>query len=206
MSVCLITDGRVLPVADLPARIQAAVEAGVSLVQIREKGMDGASLTRLSRRILAAVRNAGRPARVMVNGRLDVAWAAGADGVHLPGGGLPVREVRRLAPPPFVIGVSAHRPEELSRAEAEGADYAIYGPAFPTASHPGAPGIGRDGLAAALGASRLPLWAVGGVTPATARDLAGLPLAGVAAIRALLLASDVAAAVRALAGVSTSRS
>ena len=81
-----------------------------------------------------------------------------------------------------------------------------YGPAFPTASHPGAPGIGREGLAAALGASRLPLWAVGGVTPATVRDQAGLPLAGVAAIRALLLASDVAAAVRALAGFSTSRS
>ena len=123
----------------------------------------------------------GSPARVVVNGRLDVAWAAGAHGVHLPGRGLPVREARRLAPPPFVIGVSAHRPEELIRAEAEGADYAIYGPAFPTVSHPGAAAVGPEGLAAALGATRLPVWAVGGISPATAPRLAGLPLAGVAA-------------------------
>jgi thiamine-phosphate diphosphorylase len=205
MRVCLITDRRVLSLDRLPLHVEAAVKAGVSLVQIREKGLDGAALTRLTRRILAAVKAAGSPAQVVVNGRLDVAWAAGADGVHLPGRGLPVGEVRRAAPAPFLVGVSAHEPEELRRAEAEGADYAIYGPAFPTASHPGVPGIGRRGVAAAIAATRLPTWAVGGITPATVPDLAGLPLAGVAAIRCLLLASDLEATVSALAA-PTSRS
>jgi thiamine-phosphate pyrophosphorylase len=206
MRVCLITDRRVVPAHLLPARVATAVQAGVSLVQIREKDLGGAELARLARDILAAAREASDSVKVVVNRRLDVALATGADGVHLPGRGLPVAPVRRLAPPRFLIGISAHRPAELAAAEASGADYAIFGPAFPTATHPGAAGIGREGIIAAAGATRLPLWAVGGITPETGPELAGLPLAGVAAIRALLVSDDVAAVVRSLAAVPTSRS
>jgi thiamine-phosphate pyrophosphorylase len=142
---------------------------------------------------------------VVVNGRLDVALAAGAHGVHLPGRGLPLAEVRKLAPPPFMIGVSTHTPEDVKAARAAGADYAFFGPVFPTASHPGVAGSGPDGLAAALNAAAgLPLWAIGGIHGRTVGDLDQLPLAGVAAVRALLLADDPEAAVRALGAVPTS--
>jgi thiamine monophosphate synthase len=107
-------------------------------------------------------------------------------------------------PSGFLVGVSAHTPADLERAAAAGADYAFYGPVFATRSHPGAPGLGRAGLAAALAGAGLPVWAIGGVTPATALALAGLPLAGCAAIRGLLTAADLPAVLAALAAVPTS--
>ncbi len=207
MRVGLVSDGGVLPPAALPGRAAAAARAGVDWIQIREKGMGGAALLELLRQVRAAVAQAGGPrgpVPVLVNGRLDVALAGGADGVHLPARGLPAADVRRLAPRPFLVGVSAHTPAELAAAAAAGADYALYGPVFPTASHPGAAPLGRAGLAAALAGALLPVWAIGGVSPGTAQDLAGLPLEGCAAIRSLLLAPDLPAAVAALRAVPTS--
>ena len=68
---------------------------------------------------------------MLVNGRPDIAVAAGAQGVHLPSDGLPIADVRRAFPRPFLIGVSCHAVEELSRAGAEGADFAVLAPVYP---------------------------------------------------------------------------
>ena len=188
MKLALVTTDGMAESRDLPARIGRAVEAGVDLVQVRIHGLESARLVRLTRAILVEVRAAagGRRVPVVVNGRVDVALAAGADGVHLPARGLPPAGIRAWLPAPFLIGRSAHAPEELGAPEIEGADYVFYGPVFATPSHPEQSGCGRAGLEAALAATRLPVWAIGGIAPDTAPGLGGLGLAGVAVIRALL--------------------
>lgn len=205
--VALVTQRHLLPPGTLPARAAALAAAGVRLIQVREKDLAGRRLFHLVEQVLAAVaRVAGEQCRVVVNGRPDVALAAGAQGVHLPSRGLPVAAVRRLVPPSFLIGVSTHTPADVEDARAAGADYVFFGPVFPTATHPGAAGTGPDGLVPALkAAAGLPLWAIGGIHERTVGDLGQLPLAGVAAMRALLLADDPDLAVRALETVPTSR-
>lgn len=201
--VALVTQRELLPDGALPGRVAELVDAGINLVQVREKDLGGKALSRLVVEVVAA---AGRRCPVVVNGRLDVALAAGAHGVHLPERGLPLAAARRLAAPPFLLGVSAHTPEQVTRAREEGADYVFLGPAFPTASHPGATGIGTTGIQAGLNAANgLPLWAIGGIHAGSVPALNGLALTGVAAIRGLLLAEDPGAAVAALAGAPTSQ-
>lgn len=200
--VALVTSGRPRAVGSLPAEAARLAAAGVTLIQIREKELGGGELVRLTRAVLAAV--AGTSCQVVVNGRVDVALAAAAHGVHLPGHGLAVHAARRLAPPPLVLGVSAHTPGEVKAAGDAGADYIFYGPVFATASHPGVAGIGPHGLQAALDVARIPVWAIGGINPATVAGLDRLDLAGVACIRALLAPGDPTYIVQVLAGSSTS--
>jgi len=207
LPVALVTQRHLLPPGTQPARAAALAAAGVRLVQVREKDMAGRSLFLMVQQVLNAVAAAvGDRCRVVVNGRPDIALAAGAHGVHLPARGLPVAQVRRLAPAPFLIGVSTHTVEEVAAARADGADYVFFGPVFPTATHPGTTGVGPDALCLALeAAAGLPLWAIGGISARTAPLLGQLPLAGVAAIRALLLSDEPVAAVRSLAGAPTNR-
>jgi thiamine-phosphate pyrophosphorylase len=201
--VAVVTSGRIIPPQDLPGTLARLVAAGVNLIQIREKEMSGGDLVRLTRAVLAAL--PADECRVVVNGRLDVALAAGAHGVHLPGNGLPVAAVRQMVASGFLVGVSAHSPAEVIAAGQAGADYLFYGPVFATRSHPDTMGIGVRGLQAALQVASLPVWAIGGINDATVSQLDDLPLAGVACIRALLASDDPASTVQVLGGASTSR-
>ncbi|MFL6235775.1 MAG: thiamine phosphate synthase [Thermoanaerobaculia bacterium] len=155
--------------------------AGIGAVQIREKDLDDRDLYDLARLARTAL---PPPARLLVNGRLDVALAAGADGVHLPADGVPVRALRarfgRFDGRNVLIGRSTHTVEEVERARDEGADYVTFGPVFAT---PGkGPPVGLEGLARAAAAG-VPVFALGGVTLERFGDLAGAGAAGVAAIR-----------------------
>src|SRR5262249_18639590 len=123
----------------------------------------------------------GRPTRVVVNDRLDVAIAAGADGVHLRGDSFGWQPVRRLMGPSFVIGCSVHSVEAARLAS--GADYLIAGTVRPTSSKPvGQPLLGVDGLSRIVAATRVPVLAIGGVTARRGREVAAAGGAGVAAI------------------------
>src|SRR5207247_1866179 len=128
----------------LLAQVRHAVHAGVDLIQVRERDLEAAALAALVRDVLAAAR--GTPTRVVVNDRLDVALACGADGVHLRHDSVRAETVRTIAPAGFLVGRSVH-----DLAEAEGAgpvDYLIAGTVFPTPSKPAAtPILGLDGLA-----------------------------------------------------------
>ena len=171
-------------------------------VQIREKDLD-------DRRLLELVRR-GREllpetVPVLVNGRPDVALAAGADGVHLPAAGLPVAAVRRCAeaagrprPRPFLVGRSTHAAEEVAVARGEGADYVTFGPVHPTPSKAAyGPPPGLEGLAAAVrAAGGLPVIALGGVTPERLPPLAAAGAHGAAAIRAFQEAGSALAMLR----------
>lgn len=198
-AIHLISDRRL--VASLPERAAAALHGlppGVVAVHLREKDLGGRALLELARRLRAACAAAGQ--LLVVNDRLDVALAAGADGVHLPSAGVPIADARRLLGPGRLLGVSCHSRADVERAAAGGADYATFSPIFDTPSKRayGAP-LGLEALrgAAALG---LPLVALGGIDASNAAAVRGVGAVGVAAIRAWLAGDDPAGAVRALLG------
>lgn len=186
--VCMISDRRRFPEAGpgqaadaLVAAVAAAARAGIDLVQVRERDLDGGALVRLVARCLDASRHTHT--RVLVNDRVDVAMAAGAHGVHLRGDSVPAPRVRALVPPGFLIGRSIHSREEAERVSAEGGvDYLIFGAVFSTPSKPGVAAAGIQALADVVDASPLPVLAVGGITLETARGLGRTGAAGLAAI------------------------
>jgi thiamine-phosphate pyrophosphorylase len=178
-SLLAISDRASLPVPLEDWLRALASIGGIGAVQIREKDLEDRplwDLARLARSVLSA------PARLLVNGRLDVALAAGADGVHLPSDGVPIAPLRTRFGPGVLIGRSAHRVEEVERARDEGADYVTFGPVYPT---PGkGPPVGLAELErATASASGLPVYALGGVTLPRFGELARAGAAGVAAIR-----------------------
>jgi thiamine-phosphate pyrophosphorylase len=194
----LVTDTRLLAGRTHGDVVAAALEGGVTRIQVRERTLPGGALLRLVEEILATAK--ARPvakATVHVNDRLDVALAAGAAGVHLPAAGLPIKAVRQKAGPRFRIGRSVHSVAEARAAQKEGADELIFGPIFATPEKAGfGPPQGVDALRKVLDAVRIPIWAIGGINSRTAHELRGLPIAGVAAIGAYAHADDPARAAR----------
>jgi thiamine-phosphate diphosphorylase len=163
------------------ALVAAAAHAGVHLVQIRERDLDGRTLVGIVARCVAAVR--GTRARVLVNDRVDAAIAAGAHGVHLRGDSVAAGRVRAIVPQAFLLGRSVHSADEAARVtEAGDLDYLIFGPVFATISKPGADPAGTNALAAVVAATPLPVIGVGGVTEETAPAVVRTGAAGVAAI------------------------
>ena len=140
-----------------------AAREGVEMIQIRAKQLSTRDLTDLTRGAVAARRSA----RILVNTRIDVALACGAQGVHLPAGSITPTVIRGITPPGFLIGVSCHTVEELQAAEKEGADFAVYGPVFESVTKSVTP-IGLDALRIGTASVRLPVYALGGVTAANA--------------------------------------
>lgn len=196
--ICLVTDRRIAGGRPIVEVVRGAIAGGVTMIQVREREMPGGALLETVRAIQEAA--AGTRVRVVVNDRLDVALTARADGVHLPAEGLPIPETRRAAGRRLKIGRSVHSLAEARKAEREGADYLIFGPVFETPDKaPFGPPQGTTALRKVAEAVAIPVWAIGGITPENAATLKGIPIAGVAAIRALVGAPDPAEAVRALA-------
>lgn len=170
-------------------------EAGVDGFQVRAKELGGQSLTALAERVIAAVRPAG--ATVVVNDRLDVALAAGADGVHLGSSDLAVSSARRIAPE-LLIGATCRSRADIVAAERDGADYAGFGPVFATVSKIGLPEpLGPAALTPAAGV--LPLVAIGGINARRARAVVAAGASGVAVIGGVWRQPDPVAAAKEIA-------
>jgi thiamine-phosphate pyrophosphorylase len=135
--------------------------------------------------------------RLLVSRRLDLARAFALDGVHLAADAVPVAEARAWLGTDTFIGYSAHSNEEARRVEQEGASYVTLSPVYPTGSKPGAPGRGAGWLADAARGLRIPVLALGGVSPARVDELLHAGAHGVAAVSALGAAPDVEASARA---------
>lgn len=177
----------------LPEALAAAlsqVDASRVAVQLREKDLRPRELFELGKKALEACRTRG--ARLLVNDRLDVAMALGADGVHLGGGSMSAADARRVWPG-ALVAVSCHSVEELAE-RAPGADFAVWGPVFATPSKARyGPPVGTSRLPAALSAG-VPLVALGGVDAGNAGSLKSHGFQGVACIRAVFSAQDPGAA------------
>jgi thiamine-phosphate pyrophosphorylase len=157
-------------------------------VSLREKDLPDRELAALAREIGALAAAAG--ADLYINGRLDLALACGAQGVHLPADGLVPGQVRALDPQ-LRVAVSTHTVEEARLAAESGADFVVFGPVFPPTSKTSflAP-RGREGLARAAASSAAPVLALGGVTPARAEVCRLAGARGLACIGALMDAGD----------------
>ena len=163
--------------------IDAAIEAGIDLVQIREPDLTDDSLVRLARD--AAGRAAGQRTRILVNDRSAVAHDAGAHGVHLKADSGDRTAAVRAACPDWLVGRSVHDAADL--VSDEPVDYWLFGTMFPTASKPAGTLIGGvGGLARVVRASRQPVLVIGGVTPGNTGVCLAAGASGVAAIGAFL--------------------
>ena len=198
----IVTDRRLARGGDLIALLAgalASVRPGTVLVQLREKDLSARSLYELAVAVVGVAHPAG--ARVVINDRLDIALAAGADGIHLPESGLSVADVRRVAASPaLLVGASVHAPEGALRRV--GADYLVAGPIWDA---PGKPAVGVSALAEIIAAASAPVFAIGGIDVERADVAIGAGAHGVAAIRAVMEAEDPGAEVAALVDVAMNR-
>jgi len=195
LSLCLVTDRTQTRGRHLVAVVGDCLAAGLPAVQVREKDLGAADLAFVCRRLVAGVRDAG--AMLVVNDRVDVALAVGADAVQRTHASLAVDDIRGVAGRRLRVGASVHSLEEAVDAELKGADWVTFGPVYDTPSKRpyGAP-QGLDRLAVVARGLRIPVIAIGGVTPARVKDVRAAGARGVAAISFILAAASPADATR----------
>jgi len=196
----VVTDegiSRGLTHADIAER---AVRGGADVIQLRDKRMEGRKLMEHARRIRHITRAAGK--LFIVNDRLDIALASGADGVHLGQEDMAVGDARRLTPAGFIIGVTVHDDREAVSAEKAGADYAGLSPIFRTGSKSDAgAACGLPMLRKVERAVSIPVVAIGGIGPSNARRVLEAGADGLAVISAVVSQEDVEAAARGLKAI-----
>ncbi len=191
------TTARIYCFADSTAMCRRLLEAGARIIQLRHKSASDAEFAEIARGMQALVRTR-EDALLIVNDRVEIALTIGADGIHVGQQDRDAREVVRRAPPGMVIGVSARTVEEALRAEAAGASYLGVGSIFPTATKTDAQVIGLEGLRRVVAAVRLPVVAIGGITPETVPAVLAAGARFCAVISAVNQAPDPAEALRRL--------
>ena len=189
----LVTDHHQTGGRDLLEVVRQALGGGVRAVQLREKDLSTRDLYHLAEKLLALTRAAG--ALLLLNDRVDVVMALGADGVHLTRRSLPPKETRDLLGPQKLVGVSCHSLAEVREASDAGADFVVLGPIYATPSKaafgpPLTPAVVRQ----ARSITSLPILAIGGINPLRIPEVMAAGADGVAVISAVMAASDPAAA------------
>lgn len=197
LRLIVITDRTLAAPRAVEDVVRAALDAGAPAIQLRDKSADARSLFEQARALLPLTRAAG--ALLFVNDRLDVALAAGADGVHLGPDDLPVPAARRVVPPSFLVGFSTDDPALARQAAAAGAAYIGCGAVFGTTTKDvGVERIGPEGLRKVVDAVQVPVIGIGGVTADNVAELARAGAAGAAVVGAVMKAPDVADTVKRL--------
>lgn len=175
---------------DLTASVEAALENGVTAVQLRAKSLNDRDHVALGKRLRSLTRVHRVP--LLINDRVDIALATGADGVHLGVNDIAPADVRHLTPPGFIIGYS---PDTAGDTAGEDADYLGIGPVYGTVSKLDAgSALGIDAFRHRVAAADLPVVGIGGITDSNARALIDAGAAGVAVISAILRQPDPGAA------------
>ena len=170
------------PLADVVSEL---LDAGIAAIQLREKDLSGTELIELGRPIAELCRN--YEAKLFVNTSTHIALEVGAAGVHLPESAASVTEVKVQADNGLSVGCSVHSLAAAERRAAEGADFVTYSPIYPTTSKPGyGPAVGIDGLAKVVENVRLPVFALGGITPDRVRECLAAGVFGVAVMSGIM--------------------
>ncbi|WP_254767866.1 thiamine phosphate synthase [Salinilacihabitans rarus] len=200
----LVTQASLSAGRSTPEVVRAAIEGGIDVVQLREKGTDARRRYELGRELRERTAAAG--VDLIVNDRVDLAEAVDADGVHLGQSDLPVHVARDLLGPDAVVGCSAATVAAAERAVADGADYLGVGAVYGTDSkdvEEGTDGIGTERVAAIAEAVPVPVVGIGGITAENAGAVVEAGATGVAVISEITAAADPTAATAALAAAAS---
>lgn len=181
---------------DLERFLDACLRGGVDVVQLRDKHLQARPLVR--RAEVAREVCAGHGVPFIVNDRPDLALEAGADGVHVGQDDVSAATARRILGPGALVGLSTHRREQLRDAAGQPVDYLSAGPVVPTPTKPGRPGTGTGYVREAVGATALPVFVTGAVTPGSVAGLAAAGARHFVVVRFLTGAGDPFAAASAL--------
>ena len=188
----VVLDPGVAAGRDLMTLLDAVIAGGCRMVQLRDKSAPSGHLVPVAERLQARCREAG--VTFIVNDRVDLAVAIGADGVHLGQDDLPPRLARPLLRPGMILGLSTHSVEQARQAQADGADYVAVGAMFPTRTKADFELVGPALVRAVRPEIRVPLIGIGGIGPDNVGEVIRAGADGVAVISAVCAAGDPAAA------------
>lgn len=172
---------------ELLAKVEKALEGGVTLVQLREKEADGKEFYERALRLKQLLDRFHVP--LIINDRVDIALAVGAFGVHVGQDDLPLKVVRSLVGD-MIVGVSVRTVQEAKKAVEDGADYIGVGAVFPTSTKLDAKGITKEELTEITGSVRISAVAIGGITAGNIEKLNGTGIRGAAVVSAILKSQD----------------
>ena len=195
-----ITDRHQCAPTPLVDVVSELLDAGVTAIQLREKDLDDTELLQLAQPIAEVCQN--YEAKLFINTSDKVLQRstmsiAGAAGVHLPANAAPVGEIKAQTTDDFYIGCSVHCLDTAQKRETEGADFVTYSPIYPTASKPGyGPAVGVEGLAKVVENVKLPVFALGGITPARVTECLDAGAFGVAVMSGVMVSTNAKKQVR----------
>lgn len=184
----LVTD-RELSKLPFYEMIREAIKGGVTVIQLREKNLSTREFIEEAIEVKKIIEGSGIP--LIINDRVDVAIAIGADGVHLGNDDMPVDIARRILGKSFIIGASASSVEEAIEKEKKGADYIAVSPVFPTPTKPDAgPPLGLEGIKEMKKFVKVPLIGIGGINKTNVMDVIKSGADGIAVVSAIVSSED----------------
>ena len=195
-SIYFVTDSTGFTEEEFLSRVDRALEGGVTLLQLREKERSTREYMDLAHKVLRLT----QPRRVplIIDDRIDVAMAVGAQGVHLGQSDMPIGTARAILGESFIIGATAKTVLQALEAQSQGADYLGVGAIYPTATKVKTVITSVDTLRDICGAVHIPVNAIGGLDSGNLEPLKGVPVAGICVVRAIMKAPDPAKAAREL--------
>ncbi len=189
-----VTDRELMSCDTVEQSVQLAIDGGASVVQLREKNLSSREFYETALRVLEITKPRGVP--LIINDRLDICIAAGADGVHLGQSDIPCKIAREILGADKIIGVSSHNPAEAAQAQADGADYLGVGAAFCTSTKSNTTPVTPETIREIREAVLLPFVVIGGVNEKNISQLYGLGINGAAVVSAICAKPDITAAAR----------
>lgn len=184
MSLYLVTDSTYHTEESLLRTVEEACEGGVTIVQLREKHAGGREYLEKARKVRAITERYGVP--LIIDDRVDVAMACGADGVHVGASDLPVAEARRILGPDKIVGATAKTVETAFKAYEDGADYLGVGAIYPTTTKVVTIRTEVSTLDAICRAVPIPAVAIGGLNRGNMGILDGTGISGIAVVSAIM--------------------
>lgn len=183
LSLYLVTSES-MELEELLNKVEAAIQGGVTMVQLREKQSSGKLFLKKALALKSLTEKYEIP--LVINDRVDIALAAGADGVHVGQSDLPAAYVKKIVPPSMFVGVSCSTVEEAKEAEKQGADYLGVGAVFPTNSKKDAERLESGMLESIVESVNIPVVAIGGINLENVQQLSHTGIDGIAVVSAIL--------------------
>lgn len=190
----LCTDRELMSSNTIEESVEKAIAGGCTVVQLREKNCSSREFYELALRVKEVTSGSGVP--LIIDDRVDIAVAAGADGVHVGQSDLPAAEVRKIIGDGKIVGVSASTVGAALKAQQDGADYIGVGAMYATATKTDTRIVSREELAAIREAVTIPIVIIGGINKDTVRNFKGMGVDGIAVVSAIVAQPDVELAAR----------